>query len=279
MTTISVDPELLQRPRVQGLLARSALYEALGLMLAYPRAEALARADALLADANGHPLVLERGHDPLVRRLRAAGRELTADRLAPVHFMLFEGSVLCSPHETEYIRDPLAKGAQLADIAGFYAAFGLQVSRTHPATPDEITAECEFMSYITRKEAYALLREWTDQAAIAHQAGSKFLETHPGRWIDAFAADLCARADEAAALRDDPAVALWFHALGDLVRAVVNADLAQLSLYPSRLSTRYADPEADSFACPMAAGALSDDTREEDIETTLRATQPHLPPD
>ncbi len=253
MISTMIPSEMVGRQQVQRLLGRSALYEALALMFAYPEAETLERADALLLDLAEHNVITSRGLGKYVERVGKAREGVDAARLAPVYFVLFEGSVLCSPHETEYIRDPLAKGAQLADVAGFYAAFGLKVSSAHPSTPDEIGTELEFMAHITRKEAYAVVRGWDERAAIARDAGRRFLELHLGRWAGSFAADLCGRADEAAVTRDDPPTAVWFHAVGELLQASVSADLAGLRVYPALLSTRYRDPDEGSLVCPMAA--------------------------
>lgn len=252
MTTLHVTPETLADPRVQRLLGRSALYELLALALTYPEHETLRRIESLADDLAEHSIIERHGLGPALATLRAVLDRVDADRLAPVHFTLFEGSVLCSPHESEYIRDPFAKAAQLADIAGFYAAFGLKVSGQHLTTPDEICTELEFMALLTRKEAYALVRGWTEPEAIARGAGRRFLESHLGRWTGAFAADLCLRAGEAAALRDDEAVARWFHAVGDLLRMAVDAEVAGQRVYPSLLITRYADPDGDTLICPMA---------------------------
>ena len=274
MTSTMLPPEVIEDPQMQHLLGRSALYEALALMLAYPASRALDRADVLLEDLVGHEVVVSRGLGGHLDRVRSARQGVDVGRLGPVHFVLFEGSVLCSPHETEYIRDSLAKGAQLADIAGFYKAFGLKVSSAHPTTPDEIATELEFMALITRKEAYALARRWDERAAIGRAAGRKFLAAHLGRWTASFAADLCGRASEAAATRDDPPVATWFHAVGDLLRATVASDLAAFNIYPSLLTTRHQEPDADSMVCPLATArqVISDD--EITIEDSMRATGP-----
>ena len=255
MTGPMVSAETLASPRIQRLLGRSALYELLSLSLVHPEPEALARVEALAEDLAEHEVVLARGLAAPVRALRAALADVDAERVAPVHFALFEGSVLCSPHETEYIRDPFAKAAQLADIAGFYGAFGLKVSGLHQTTPDEICTELEFMSLLVRKEAYAAARGWDDREAIARDAARRFLESHLGRWTGAFATVLCERADEAAALREDPAVARWFHAVGDLLRASLDVEVAELGVYPSLLTTRYQDPDPGSIVCPMAPAA------------------------
>jgi putative dimethyl sulfoxide reductase chaperone len=280
MTATMIPRDVLEQPQVQRLLGRSALYEALALLLTYPQQETLERADALLEDLGEHEVVARWGLGDHIARVRAAQAEVDASRLAPVHFVLFESSVLCSPHETEYIRDPLAKGAQLADVAGFYAAFGLKVSTEHRTNPDDIATELEFMSLITRKEAYALVQDWDERAAIARDGGRRFMELHLGRWTSAFATDLCGRADEAAATRDDPQAAAWFHAVGDLLQVAVASDMASLRIYPSMLTTRYMDPDADSLVCPMAVGDEQLISEEEiAIEAEMRASRPLLPPD
>jgi len=255
MAGITVTSEALASPSVQRLLARSALYEALSLMLASPEEEVLPRLDALIEDLDGHELIEQHGLVDALDAVRFARPRIDAERLAPVHFVLFEGSVLCSPHETEYVRVPLAKAAQLADIAGFYRAFGLRVSSAHPTTPDDIATELEFMALVTRKEAYAHVRGWAEHAETARLSGRGFLESHLGRWVGAFTSDLCARSDEAAALRSDPDAGRWFHAVGELLRASVYADLSTLGIHPSLLSARVIDAEADSFTCPFAAAA------------------------
>ncbi len=255
MVGLTVTSEALNDPPVQRLLARSALYEALSLMLASPEGEVLPRLDALLDDLDSHDLIEQHGLAAVLDAVRSTRPYIDAERLAPVHFILFEGSVLCSPHETEYVRDPLAKAAQLADIAGFYRAFGLKVSSAHPSTPDDIATELEFMALITRKEAYAEVRGWAEHVETARLAGRRFLESHLGRWVTAFTSDLCARSDEAAAFRADADAGRWFHAVGELLRATVSADLSTLGIRPSLLAARVIDAEPDSFTCPFATAA------------------------
>ena len=259
MNDVLVPTGTLERPSIQRLLGRSALYELLALALAYPDDETLERVAILAEDLRGHLVVAERRLGAPLDRLTSALRGVEAEQLAPVYFALFEGSVLCSPHETEYIRDPLAKAAQLADIAGFYAAFGLKVSRLHQTTPDEICTELEFMALLTRKEVYASVRRWTEHQEVTRDAGRRFLESHLGRWSGAFAAALCDHADEAAGSRDDPAAARWFHAVGDLLRFVVQAEMDELGVYPSLLTARFPDPDPGSLVCPMAADPAPDE--------------------
>jgi nitrate reductase assembly molybdenum cofactor insertion protein NarJ len=73
---------------------------------------------------------------------------------------------------------------RLADIAGFYSAFGLAVSRERP---DHIVAELEFMSFLLLSEAEARTDGEPERAEIAADAARVFLRDHLGTWVTAWA--------------------------------------------------------------------------------------------
>lgn len=73
---------------------------------------------------------------------------------------------------------------RLADIAGFYSAFGFTV---HHDRPDHIVAELEFMSLLLVAEADARTAGRREQAEIAADAGRVFLRDHLGTWVTAWA--------------------------------------------------------------------------------------------
>jgi len=88
-------------------------------------------------------------------------------------------------YETEYGLDGSFRlSHELADISGFYRAFGFNVGGPVRERPDHLATELEFMHLLSLKEWRAAVQE---QAEICVDAQRKFLEDHLGRWIEAFA--------------------------------------------------------------------------------------------
>ncbi len=76
---------------------------------------------------------------------------------------------------------------QLADISGFYKAFGLDVSKDDVANRwDHIAVELEFLHFLSYKQAYALENHGAEEQEACLTAKKRFLNAHVGRWIQAF---------------------------------------------------------------------------------------------
>lgn len=98
----------------------------------------------------------------------------------------------CPPYETQYGSPHVfAQSGELADIAGFYRAFGL----ASPATErvDHLAVELEFLSFLAFKEAWAANNGEAGRAAELREIQAKFLSDHPARWVPAFAARFAVR--------------------------------------------------------------------------------------
>lgn len=92
------------------------------------------------------------------------------------------------PYETSYDTVPAGsprsgEPQQMADIAGFYGAFGFQVARDRP---DHLAAEMEYVALLCVKQAFAHLAEEGEGAAVCAEARDKFLAEHLAPWLPAF---------------------------------------------------------------------------------------------
>lgn len=102
------------------------------------------------------------------------------------------GSAKCPPYETEYGYDNVFQKTQaMADIAGFYRAYGLETADKNTERVDFIGMELEFMSYLALNEAYALEHQNEEQREITVDTQRKFLRDHLGRWTSIFAQSIC----------------------------------------------------------------------------------------
>ncbi len=227
---------------VKSALERAAVYRLLGGAFVHPtpaRLEELALAAATAATA-----ATGRLRDKLARFAIAASE---ADPLATAneHVFLFARQVRCSPYESAYSGlSPFGdKTARLADVAGFFEAFGVGPAAAQPDMEDHVGAELEFMSALALKEAYALGEGESEAAEITRGAEVLFLTDHLGRWAEAFATQV------------EAATPLPFYtAAASLLAAWITAEVEALGATPSRVGAPDAlDADAaEPFSCPMA---------------------------
>lgn len=147
------------------------------LALAWPD-EALAEVFGALGQAlSAHP-----GLGPLSARLVSGLDALRGDYLATFD----TGSGRVPLYETEYGRmRALAKGRDLADVLGFYQAFGLDLSEEAGELPDHVAIELEFYALLLHKQA--LLVEDPVGTEVVLDARKKFLVEHLGGFVPALA--------------------------------------------------------------------------------------------
>jgi nitrate reductase assembly molybdenum cofactor insertion protein NarJ len=77
------------------------------------------------------------------------------------------------------------KGPILADIAGFYGAFGFRP--TMPENPDHFANIFEFLAVLALKEAWALEEGDLEGAEVARDAERKLVEEHVHPYLGRFA--------------------------------------------------------------------------------------------
>lgn len=103
-------------------------------------------------------------------------------------FGLTAVSASCPPCEMEYEpnADITYRSQRMADVAGFYQAFGLQVSNGAGERLDHVTVQAEFLYVLLAKEAAALQERNQEAADICREARRNFFEEHVGWWLPAF---------------------------------------------------------------------------------------------
>lgn len=160
----------------------------------------------------------------------------------------------CPPYETEFNRDgdDFQRAQQMADVAGFYEAFGLTPSRARPDRPDHIVLELEFVSLLLTKKRLARVARPDDLAAEEHlevcdKARRDFVGEHLVGWVPSFSLGLKRKAG-AGYIHD---LASVLSALIPLERVVLDLP-AGLTSSPVRPALRIIEPleeEAECGAC------------------------------
>lgn len=178
----------MEKSAILRAAARSEVYGFLALAFIYPDEETLEQLRARGASATVGFKALRRAAE--ARTCAAVLEELTAEALKAAHLACFGHAISkdCPPYEAEYGRANIFQKTELlADIAGFYRAFGLAVAPHFRDRPDHLAAELEFMEFLCRKEAYAHARgHERDKTAICRRAQRTFLAEHLGNWIFGF---------------------------------------------------------------------------------------------
>lgn len=143
--------------------------------------------DALLAAAGlGNDAALA---DALTQAIREAQRT-PIDQFRDAHTCLFEGAVACPVNETAYIRRD--KGVLLADIRGFYRAFGFEPNESLGEKADHVVCQLQFAAMLLVMRAQAIERGDHEAADVTCHAAASFAKDHLGEWINAFADRLAA---------------------------------------------------------------------------------------
>ncbi len=185
---------------------------------------------------------------PVGRGLRRAGYAALAD-LQRAHRFTFGVAAGTPPYETEYGQPHAFRQSQeLADIVGFYRAFGFDVGGGVRERPDYLGVELEFMYLLACKQAYAVAGGLAEAAEVCHDAQRKFLRDHLARWIGMYARTLNDQAQGRNA----------YAALADLAAAFVGEDARRLGIERDSMAP------GDARPTPLALSLSCMDCTEED---------------
>lgn len=225
-------------------VARACIYQLLSQALIYPDDDVVAAmVETDLPQAREATAFLPVDLDP---ELAAFGDQMTdtnASELKSLHGHVFSHVVSadCPPCEALYTaKEIFQETSELADIAGFYKAFGLTLAESERV--DHISVELEFMHFLTYKEAYAQTHHDPAKARFCRETQRKFVRDHLGRWSAHFARLLDRKADGG-----------YYSCLASLLEKFISSEAAFLRVSPevTLASQEWRSADSDESGCPI----------------------------
>ena len=171
MTTSQVDARLVER---------AAWYETLSALFRPPTDETIVTLESgvdKLSDGANEVTV------GLLQELSNRAREQGLEGLLREHARLFVGAGMCRANEVDYEPLSFSMTEKLADVAGFYEAWGYEITPGVGQRGDFAGIELEFTGLLLLKQAYAEENGWQEQAEIAAEAAGKFITAHVTNWM------------------------------------------------------------------------------------------------
>ena len=232
-------------------LVRAEAYRLLADALIYPDEAFTARlADGYAAKLMECLSALDESADAAwIERFEHFARAIDGVSLADLqraHRFAFGVAASAPPYETEYGQPHAFRQSQeLADIVGFYRAFGFDVGGDVRERPDYLGVELEFMYLLACKQAYAIAEGLVEAAEVCHDAQRKFLCDHLARWIGVYARRL----------NDQAQGGHVYAALADLAATFVGEDARRLGIERASMTPGDArpTPPGPSLSCMSCA--------------------------
>ncbi|GJL67080.1 MAG: hypothetical protein NPIRA05_20510 [Nitrospirales bacterium] len=256
-------------PSVERALARSKLYLLLSWSYLFPEDDefleylqsgefvedgraALENLNKSLEDKGGPEakerlLAISQHLDNIEEWVSSEGSSWNLQDLRDDHRRVFSNviSLDCPPYETLFGNDHVfGQSYTMGDIAGYYSAFGLQLSSDIHERIDHLSVELEFIHYLAYKESYALIHDGPEKLKMVVDAEKRFVKEHVGRWVPLFSGMLKRKADYG-----------FYKALADFTSDWVAFEVDYLEVTPQPYSetdyrpANYTSPEGQTFEC------------------------------
>lgn len=182
---------------------RARVYRALAALFRRPEAASLRRLRERELPEGREALRRLRGAEALERALAEVADALAAaepGEIRRAYERTFEpsGGLRCSPHETSHTAETAAhqmnRTYEMADVAGFYRAFGVEVAPGGERA-DHVAAELEFLHLLAVKAAVARAEEGEGaHLEVCRDAARSFLRDHVAPFAPRLAGCLEAKA-------------------------------------------------------------------------------------
>ncbi|MBO94045.1 MAG: hypothetical protein CMI32_03990 [Opitutales bacterium] len=225
----------------QEALGRSAIYELASLAFLYPAAGTL---ELLTAKTEQAEQVDSPELANAFKQLAAELSLLDEATLLHEYVSVFGHSMAseCSLYEEEYANSEIfMKSGSLADLKGFYAAFGVKPDPELKDRLDHVGVELEFMHLLTFKEAYARHHgHGPEKVAVCREAQVNFLKNHLAPLVKALARRLSQKTGGQG----------FYSSLGRLLDLQIDREMDLLGLeIPSPSRKRPTEPEEIDDEC------------------------------
>ncbi|MCP9455950.1 MAG: molecular chaperone TorD family protein [Nitrospira sp.] len=220
-STVTQDPpQIKDSPAVERALNRSKIYLLISWSMLYPEDDefldylrsgefvedgrgALGTLEAMLGGHGGQRAVqalgaIKKQFDQVESLVASECASWQLSDLQAEHRRVFSNVITldCPPYETLFGNDHVfAQSHVMGDIAGFYRAFGLELSKDIHERLDHLSVEFEFMHFLAYKESYSRCHDGPEKTAIVVEAQKKFVKNHIGRWVPLFCRMLAKKAD------------------------------------------------------------------------------------
>jgi len=266
---IPSSPAIKDSPAVERALSRSKLYLLVSWSLLYPEDEefldyvqcgefvedgraALDALDTVLDGMGGERAkqklgLLRKQFDHIEKVVASECVNWQLADLQAEHRRVFSNVITldCPPYETLFGNDHVfAQSQVMGDIAGFYRAFGVELSKDIHERLDHLSVEFEFMHFLAYKESYSRCHDGADKTQIVLDAQKKFVKNHVGRWVPLFCRMLVKKASSG----------LYKH-MADLMAEWMDFEVAFLSVVPTPYSetdyrpATFNSPEGQTYEC------------------------------
>ena len=268
-TVVGARPALKDSPAVERALSRSKIYLLISWCFLYPEddefleylqcgefvedgrsaLESLTKAlDGIGGDrAKAKVAALAATFDHIESWVSSEGVNWQLSDLQDEHRRVFSNVITldCPPYETLFGNDHVfAQAHVMGDIAGYYKAFSVELSKDIHERLDHLSVELEFMHFVAYKESYARCHDGAEKVQIVIDAQKKFVKEHVGRWVPLFGKLLARKSD----------YGLYRH-IADLTGDWVELDVAYLSVKPQPYTeidyrpATFNAPEGQTFGC------------------------------
>lgn len=219
-----------------------ALFFLASLLTAYPGPDFVAELETLMP-------VLQAQTSPASQKLAGMLQNLQAEDISQWqsdYIDLFDRGMAQSPiYETEYGRHrSISKATELADLAGFYQAFGLS-NEGQPEMPDHFSMELEFYGFLLLKQSWLEAQGDEEGVEIVTDARKKFLKHHLGAFAQALKG--------CEAIQNHPLYAAIF----DCCAEWVEAECRLLAVQPDALRYFLQEQEPEEMNCSVLGGCAS----------------------